>query len=270
MKFKNVMDMHVHTDNSFDASDAAIKLCERAYDNHLRAVSFTDHLEVDSFVPIEDFRTLTNAYFDAVKSRDVYIGSVIVAAGIEMGQPHYNMELSQKILGKYNYDLVLASVHNLRDREDFSQMDYSKLDIDSLLKEYFNEELEMASVANYDVLAHLTYPLRYIVGEYGINVDLSKYKDIIDGILRAVIDREKSLEINSSGLRQKIGKPMPDIDIIKRYRELGGQNITIGSDAHRTEDLGSGIEECMSMALNIGFSHICLYQNRESLRIPID
>lgn len=272
LKFKNKMDMHVHTDNSFDARDAAIKLCEKAYDEKLRAISFTDHTETDSFNEKEGNRTLTNSYFDAIKARDVYVGSVIVAAGIELGQPHYNLSLSQKILSKFDYDIVIASIHNLRDREDFSQMNYNdvNLDIDELMKEYFEEVLNLARQANYDVVAHLTYPLRYIVGEYGKSVDLNKFSEIIDEILKTIIERDKALEINSSGLRQKIGRPMPDYDIIKRYRDFGGKKITIGSDAHRTEDLGNGIEDCMEMALKAGFTHICLYQSREALLVPID
>ncbi len=84
-----------------------------------------------------------------------------------------------------------------------------------------------------------------------------------------MIKNKKALEINTSGLRQSIAKTMPDENIIKRYRELGGEYITIGSDSHNAYDVGEGIEKGMELAKKCGFDKITFYVNREAMQIEI-
>jgi histidinol-phosphatase (PHP family) len=99
---------------------------------------------------------------------------------------------------------------------------------------------------------------------------MSKYSEIIDEILLTLIKNQKSLEINTAGLRQPIGVTSPDESIVRRYKELGGKLITIGSDAHFAEHLGAGIEQGYELALRCGFDSIALYQNRTPTLIPIE
>ena len=87
----------------------------------------------------------------------------------------------------------------------------------------------------------MTYPLRYIVGEHGIPVDMSKFSDKVDEILSLLVKNEKALEINTSGLRQKLGKTMPEEDVVRRFKQLGGEFVTVGSDAHYAKDIGAGV-----------------------------
>ena len=151
-------------------------------------------------------------------------------------------------------------------------MDLSDESIDymKLLGEYFEWELKLAEWAKFDTLAHLTYPLRYIVGKYHRPVDMSKFDEIIDEILLTLIKNEKSLEINTAGLRQPIGVTSPDEGILRRYKELGGKLITIGSDAHYAEHLGAGIDKGYELALKCGFDKIAVYQDRTPTLIPIE
>ncbi len=112
--------------------------------------------------------------------------------------------------------------------------------------------------------------MRYIVGEQKKDVDLKKYADKIDTVLRTVAENGKALEINTSGLRQPYGVTMPELDIVKRFRELGGEFVTVGSDAHYAKDLGAGIEEGMKIAKAAGFSCISLFKNRMATPVPIE
>ena len=98
---------------------------------------------------------------------------------------------------------------------------------------------------------------------------MSEYSDIIDDILTAVIIRGKGIEINTSGLWQKYGKMFPDKDILRRYRELGGEILTIGSDAHCADDLGKGIEDGIAAAKEAGFDKIAVFKHREPMFIRI-
>ena len=127
----------------------------------------------------------------------------------------------------------------------------------------------MAEWGKFDVLGHLTYPLRYICGDSGIFVDMERYAHIIDEIFRTLIKKGCGIEINTSGLRQKIGVTLPELRYVKRYYDLGGRIITVGSDAHRTEDLGKGTETGIEIARSAGFTEIACYKNRNPIFIKI-
>ena len=99
---------------------------------------------------------------------------------------------------------------------------------------------------------------------------MSAFSEIIDEILQTLIRNGKSLEINTAGLRQPIGVTSPDESIVRRYKELGGKLITIGSDAHYAEHLGAGIEQGYELALKCGFDSVAVYQRRMPTMIPIE
>lgn len=272
MAFKNLVDLHTHTDNSFDGHHSTMYLCETACMNGLRAVAFTDHLEMDAFYKGNFDRTAIQSYFEIAKARSAFSGKLMVCVGAELGQAVYNKPLSEKLIEMMNYDFIIGAIHNLPDMQDFYYMDFSDESIDymDLLRQYFEWELKLAKWAKFDTLAHLTYPLRYIVGNYGKNVDMSRFSEIIDEILLTLIRNKTALEINTAGLRKAIGVTSPDEDIIRRYKELGGKLITIGSDAHYAEHLGAGIEQGYELALKCGFDKVAVYQGRTPTLIPIE
>jgi len=272
MPYKNLLDLHAHTDNSFDGHHSAIFLCETAAARHLRAVAFTDHVEMDHYREQDFDRTARQSYFEIVKARSAFRGKLIVCAGVELGQPTYNLPESEALVQQYSYDVVVGSIHNLRGKKDFwflPREEYENGGADKLLREYFDEMLLLAQWGKFDVLAHLTYPLRYIAGEHGIPVDLAGYAGQVDAILEAAARNKLALEINASGLRQKLAQTMPGEGVVRRFRALGGERITVCSDAHYAEDIGAGLERAMDIALRCGFTHMTLYQGREPIEIEI-
>ena len=269
MSYKNLVDMHVHTDNSFDGNDNVMAICEKACGLKARALAFTDHCEIDS--KDCNLRKCTiPTYFEVMKARNAFTGELIVIEGIELGQAIYNKELAENILNSLQYDFVLGSIHNLKDMEDFFYLDYSKYDIDELLNKYFDTLFELTCWNKFDSLAHLTYPLRYIVGEQGIDVDLNKYKGKIEAIYDMLIKNEKALEINTSGLRQPYGQCLPNKELLQLYHDMGGQYITFGSDAHFVNDITKGIEQGYKMAYDCGFRQFTLFEHRMPLQIDIE
>jgi histidinol-phosphatase (PHP family) len=266
------MDLHTHTDNSFDGNHSAIFLCENAAAMGLRAVAFTDHVEMDYYREQSFDRTAKQSFFEAVKARSAFRGKLIVCAGLELGEPTYNIPEAEELIQLYSYDIVIGSIHNLREKKDFWFLPYEEYndeDVAALLREYFDELLILAQWGKFDTLAHLTYPLRYICGEHGFKVDVMDYSQQIDAVLEAAVKSNLALEINTSGLRQKLGRTMPDEYFVRRFRELGGEKITIGSDAHYAEHLGAGIEAGMDLALRCGFTHTTLFQGREPVQVEI-
>lgn len=268
--YKHIIDMHTHTDNSFDGNHSPVYMCEAACNKGLRAIAFTDHCEVDAFNSDSE-RNVRQAFFEIAKARSAFTGKLLVLNGIELGQPAYDIETAEKILSSQKFDVVIGSVHNLRKREDFYFIeDFSKIDIKSTLEEYFSEILTMLEWGNFDILAHLTYPFRYLFAKNNIRVDINEYKAQVDEILKLTAEKNIALEINSAGLRQPVNTLSPEEETVKRFRELGGKLVSVGSDAHFAQHIAVGIKNAMLVAKNAGFDSVALFQKRQIVEIPIE
>lgn len=257
-------DLHTHCTLSFDGKSSAEDMVKRAVELGIKHYALTDHIDLGEF-PDPDFdleATVNGAREQIPALQKKYAGSTELLYGVELGQAVHDRELTEKLLAENDYDFVIGSTHFIRGHEDFYFLDYADTDVTALMRLYFEELLETAEYGRFDVMGHITYPLRYITGDHGIEVDLSQFGSIIDEILRTIIKNGKGIEINTSGLRQKFGRMFPDADIVKRYRELGGRILTTGSDAHCTADLGKGIAEGISAARECGFTEITIFRKR--------
>lgn len=259
----------MHTSRSFDGKNTAREMVDSAYALGIPVVALTDHCEINEYYSHGYCSMVPRAYEDACAQRD-RAGAPEVLAGIELGQPGANYELAQRVLDARPYDFVLASVHNLLNMRDFYYLSYTEENAGLLLDRYFDELLRLAQWGNFDSLAHLTYPLRYITGEFGIPVDLSKYDEKIDALLRLLALKEKALEVNTSGYRQKIGMALPHLELVARFRRMGGRYVTLGADAHCTEDVGRGIAEGVGLIREAGFRFVTVYRGRVPFELPID
>ncbi len=270
MKDIPIIDLHTHTDNSPDGNHSATYMAEKAEENHIECLAFTDHCEVDVYYKDEYDRRTLQSYFEMAKTKAAYKGRLNILRGIELAEGHYIPELAEKIINMQNYDVVIGSLHNLRDKEDFYYWkNFDGIDIEQTMNEYFDEILLMLEWGNFDVLAHITYPFRYIFNICGYVEDINKYSKKIDEILKLCAEKDKALEINMGGLKYPINKPSPDIDTVKRYKELGGKLISVGSDSHYAERIGFGIPEAYKIAIAAGFKSIAIFENRKISEFPI-
>lgn len=270
--YKNIVDLHVHTDNSFDGNHSATFFCEKAEFMDLRAIAFTDHCEVDQFRGDPSYeKRIFQGFFEISKVRSAFRGKLLVLNGIELGQPVYDVETADNIVKRYDYDQILGSVHNLRGGEDFYFMENLSLDdAEKLLKQYFNEIINMLEWGKFDVLAHLTYPLRYFYTKSNLDIDLNNFKNQVDEILILTAKSDKALEINTAALRQPLQKLSPEIDVIRRFKELGGKYVSVGSDAHYAEHLAADIDMAYSAALEAGFDSITFFEKRTPMQMKIE
>ena len=269
MKYTNIFDTHTHSNNSFDGNHTCIMLCEGVIKNKGIGIAITDHCEIDS--KSLDFRSFTtNQYVETFMAKKSFENKIEVLQGIELGQAIYNKQLSEQILNDFDYDFVIGSIHNLENMEDFYFLDYKQYDIDDLLVKYFRTILDLCKWNNFDSLAHLTYPLRYIYQREKIRVDLSKYYDIIDLILAELVKNEKALEINTSGLFMDIAETLPTPEILCRFKELGGKYVTVGSDSHSYDKVCNGIEEGYDILKQCGFDHFTIFRKRKPVLVPIE
>ena len=264
-------DSHNHSTQSPDGKNTVREMAERACELGIEHYTITDHLEINKFYDPEFL------YEEPVKQSSIllpplieeYKGRLDIHYGIELGQPVHDYALTQRMLDSYDYEFIIGSCHMVKGWDDFYFLDYKKVDPHYVLNLYFEELLEMAEWGKFDVLGHLTYPLRYIVGDFGIKIDMSQYEAIIEKIFKTLIQKGMGIEINTSGLRQKIGVPLPDQHYISLYKKCGGEILTIGSDAHCTADLGKGIAEGISLAKKCGFDKIYYYDHRKPISIKI-
>lgn len=265
------VDSHNHSTQSPDGKNTLREMAEKAAELGIEHYTVTDHLEINKFYDKEFL------YEEPVKQSSQLLPDLIkefkdkvdIHYGVELGQPLHDIELTNRMLKNYEYEFIIGSCHMVKGWDDFYYLDYKKNDPHYLMKLYFEELLEMAEWGKFDVLGHLTYPLRYIEGDFGIKIDMDRYTAIIEKIFTTLIKKGMGIEINTSGLREKIGVTLPSEKYVKLYRELGGEIITIGSDAHCVENLGKGIQEGIQIAKNCGFDKIYYYNHRKPVSINI-
>ncbi len=272
---KIICDTHVHSDNSFDGNSSVFEICEAALDKGINTVIITDHMEApeirlgDRSVYGNAVKSITKSVADVEEVSEKFKGKVKLLKGMELGEPMHMPKMTEKALAIADFDFILASIHNLKDKEDFYYLDYNNENVDDLLSKYFEELLDTALNADFDSLAHLTYPLRYIYERTDIRPDLDNYSEIIDEIFLALIKRDKALEINTSGLFKEIKSTLPDINMVRRFKELGGKYVTIGSDAHNQKDLAKGVEQGIELAKTCGFNYYTVFEKRTPKYIEI-
>ena len=268
MKYENIVDVHTHSIHSFDGNDSVEELCKSAIEKGAKVIAITDHCDIDGAdmnpdelcpAQLKDLNDCINKYGDKIE----------ILKGIEIGQGIYRKKETEELLDKYDYDFVLGSLHNLENMEDFFFLDYKKYDIDDLLTRYFDGLLELCKWGAFDSLAHLTYPLRYIVAREKIDVDMNKYSDTCDAIFEELIKNDKALEINTSGLFMDMKDTLPNIFFVKRYKELGGKYITVGSDSHYANRICQGIEQGLDIARAAGFDFVTVFEKLQPRLIEI-
>ena len=263
-------DLHLHSNNSTDGYNSVSEIAKSAVRKGLSVIAITDHCECHAYFEQNTAVNMKKSFEDALAAKVEFAGKILITAGIELGQPNQNKKAASAALSAHNYDFVLASLHNLLDKYDYYYVDYldPKIDINKLLDEYFTELLEIAQSADYDSLAHLTYPVRYMDKKLE-KIDFAVHKNFIDKILSAVIKREKALEINLSTLRKGLGFTIPHYDLIKRFYDLGGKYITLGSDAHREAEVGENLTDGINLIKKVGFNAVTYYVARKPHLIKI-
>lgn len=257
------MDSHTHSCHSFDGSAAVEDMLNAAQNAGVEAFAITDHCDLGIYL-VEDWAERLAAArrdIDEVMRRSG--GKTKIYYGVELGQQMHDRELAQKVLAAHQYDVVLGSVHNLRDTEDFYFLTDRSVDKRLLIERYFAEQLEMAKLGEFDVLAHLTYAYRYL--GYGDDVPSPReFEPLLRELFTALAQRGKALEVNTSGLYSTNPHPaMPDLWELKLFKECGGEMVTLGSDAHLAENIGKKISDGQQLLKAAGFDYQAFFVGRK-------
>lgn len=264
-----LFDCHNHTWHSHDSQCSPEMLCRYAARKGLAGIAFTDHCDMEYVNQMDIVSPIRLSAKDSRRCREIHAGRLKVLTGIEMGEALWHFQEAEEIVQMLPYDIVLGSVHAVRSRlgrEPYSQINFSGFtadEIDAYMRAYFEDVSEMIEKCDFNVLSHLTCPLRYLTGKYGIPVDLEKYEAQIIRILRQIIEKRIALEVNTSNKGSRYDAFMPTRRIIEQYRAMGGYLITVGSDAHAAQKTGHMLAQACEMLKEIGFPALYYYENRK-------
>ena len=259
-------DMHMHTWFSTDSEACPRDMADEAVRKGLKTICFTDHFDKDDLEWGEEGIFDVDAYFvEMQKLQEEYAGKLNIRIGIELGFRTYLKDYYEELTKKYPFDFVIGSVHNVPYKKDaegnilYTDPAAEKLFTDRTDKEAYRLMMEttLENVRTSDcfqTLGHLDYVVRYGKSrekEYSY----TDYADIIDEILKLLIEKEKGLEVNSAGLKYGLPFAHPHPDVLKRYRELGGEIITIGADAHKPEHIAYDFAKTEEILKSCGFKY---------------
>ena len=226
-------------------------MIQTAVDKGLTGICFTEHLDPDYPETPEnlDFSLDIPAYRQRLfELADAFRDQITVNFGIELGlQPHLGNQLSHVVHG---YDPYYPSYFEGR-KESACYM------------EYFESILEnIAAFDKMDVYGHIDYVVRYGPNQ-NRQYSYGRYKEILDEILRTLIRKNIGIELNTGGYHYGLGEPNPCVNVIRRYRELGGEIITIGADAHTPDKIAYAFDRAADVLRDCGFSYYTVFKNRQ-------
>lgn len=271
--FYNLFDSHSHSENSPDGEHSITYMSETAINKGLQGLAITDHCEGEAFAESEYEKRIMQSALATAIAKTAFGQRLILTFGIEIAQVAYCRKKMERLLSCRRYDFVIGSLHKLfYEKFDYYEADFSELPPQKLHEynlKYYEEMAEMVRWGKFDVIGHLSYPLRYPKVKFGIDVDLTRYREPIDEVLRLAVQTGKGIEINTSGLFNDLNDTLPPAWVLKRFKELGGEIVTIGSDAHCAENLGRGIEHGMQMLADAGYEHFAFYRNHNPVMLRI-
>lgn len=262
-------DMHMHTEFSQDSCAKLDSMAEKAAALGIDTICFTDHIDWD--FPEKDivFDYDVDAYQREIEqAREKYKGKLDILMGVELGmQPHLS-ERYQAFLKKYPFDFVIGSVHLIHNRDPYYKEAFEGMSDAAAYRLYFEEMLaNVQAFHGFDSLGHLDYIVRYGKNK-AKDYSYKENADVIDAILKELIDHGKALEVNTAGYR-KLGFPNPHPDVIRRYRQLGGEMITVGADAHKTSHIGYDFKKVKELLKSCGFVHYTQFRQRKPEFVPL-
>ncbi|MGG3605595.1 histidinol-phosphatase HisJ family protein [Priestia megaterium] len=261
-----LVDYHHHTNNSFDSQAVMKEVCEQAVKNGINEICFTEHFSLNPLAPTYGHMDFDKYERELAECRNQFQGQLVIKKGIEICEPHYLKEKYQETMKQEHFDFILGSVHNINNIKLRKHLELNNKE--AIYRAYFNEMYKLVSEADIDVLAHLDLMKRYAFEQYGI-YDFHQFKDILADILKKAIDRNIGIEINTSGMRGKLGEALPALEVVGLYRDLGGEILTIGSDSHFAETAGAHMKEAVEMAKQCGFTEIYTFDQRKPKGIRI-
>ncbi len=258
-------DYHTHSFFSGDCDTPLTNMIESAIFKGLKEIAVTDHFDPDyhdnnfSFIPdFDKYHEALLTYADRYKKR------IRLVKGIEIGIQDSVIDEINETAAAFGYDFIIGSFHSSCGVDVMKGDFFEGRDLKSIYIDYYTYMFDcLKKFNNFDVLGHMNFFERYLAMGIGLAEDESFYSDIVDEILKHLIDNGKGIEFNTSVYRYMTPVTMPRDFVLRRYRELGGEIITIGSDAHTPEAVAFGFDKAKEILISHGFKYITTFENRK-------
>jgi len=264
-----LVDYHMHSTLSIDGCDPTEALALAAVRVGLREIGISEHLDTDP--DDEGFGNYDESAVDLAleRAREASGGQLTIRKGVEVCyQPLFHEAAGRLVAECQQIDYVIGSIHYL-DRRHPEPASFEGETYRETYRLYMAASMQLVESGFFDVLGHFEY-VRFHDSRDGASYDPHEYADEIETILQEMISREMVLELNVGGLRRPGGHTYPCRWTLQRYRELGGEAVCIGSDAHRAADVGAGIGRGLALLQEVGFRYVVTFKDRRRRWVNID
>ena len=258
-------DYHVHSTCSPDGHQTMAQAAEAAVRQGLRELCITDHVDTihwGTLAPRDDF-DWEESRRQFHEAQALWGDRITLRRGAELGEAQLSFDRADRLLAGEELDFVIGSVH--LSGKKFANMDLyyiekgSEAYYDSVIDSYLDDVLALARWGRFQVLGHLTLPLRYINEHHGEHMTFRRHMDRVEEIFRAIIPQGVGIECNTN----RGHTPLPDAEILTLYRRLGGEIITIGTDAHTPEFVGMRARETQELLKSCGLNYVCTFEKKK-------
>ncbi len=255
-------DYHLHTTCSPDGKLTAAQIAEIALARGLQEICITDHLDTiywNTYEPRTDFDwPALQRQID--EARDRYGDRLVIRMGAELGEATISQERADILLQNAPpLDFVIGSVHTASKKFDYFDLYYmEKRDLDyyrAIMEDYLDETVKLLNYGKFHVLGHLTLPLRYIKNNVGLDLTFDDRTEQLEEIFSLMVDKGIGLELNTN----RGASPLPSAHLLRLFRRMGGQIVTIGSDAHVPEHIGLAVQRCQQLLRETGWQYFATF-----------
>ncbi len=258
-----MIDLHIHTKFSPDGHSEMEEYIKRAIELNMPAIGFSEHVDYDYLhSPLEmdttDYEAFTKRFFEL---KEKYKGKIKLLFGAETGYSIPAENDIKEFLERYPFDYDIISTHIVYDEDPWLQPYFIGKTPHEAYTRYLECVLDaVKSPLNYQTVAHFGYVLRQAPYKER-ELDFATYGDYLDEILSTIVKKDKALELNTK--TGGLGAFQPDLNIVKRYIELGGKNFTFGSDAHEATRLAENYKVVADTLKSLGIKYILHFENRK-------
>ncbi len=259
-------DSHIHTMFSSDSEENPVNVVNNAISLGFKHICFTDHNDFDA--PLEDGKVMFDLdfpeyikYFQNLK--ESYKDKINIHIGVEQGLMRSVADRVNAYDSAKQLDFIIGSSHLVYGEDPYYPEFWEKRSAKDTVLTYYESILDnLGCCHNFDVYGHLDYIARYIpANSYTYN--WHDFNDLICIILKTIIEQGKGIEINTAGLKYGMTEPNPCLDIVKMYHDLGGEIITVGSDAHEVKFFAYRFDVVADMLKNAGFNYYTIFNERK-------
>lgn len=264
-------DYHTHSEYSADSRAPLSAMVAAAEARGLREYCFTDHYEPDyPHLDLADFTIDIPAYAQGVEAfLRAYDGRVALKRGIEVGLMPGIMPRVEDELREHDWDFVIASQHLIGGKDPYFKQFFTDMPLARRCEIYLTEMLDaLRSFDYYNVVGHITYAQRWYNDADDCVIAYADCAELADELLRHIIHTGHGIEVNTSSIATR-GVPMPGWDFLKRYRELGGEVLTMGSDAHRPEQVARQFDVAVEGLKALGFCYLTTFQGMQPQMVAL-